>query len=405
MKSSKLLLIILAALPSIYAMLITPALPSLAGYFGLELNHWQLPMTSFLLGYAFGQLPYGPLANRFGRKPILFLGISIAICSCFLCILATYFHHFQLFLFARFLMAVGSCVGLHIAFTIVGDIFKGHAALKMFSFIILFSAIIPGIATSIGGLLTEYLGWQYCFYFLIFFGAGLSVIVHYTLPETAKELNEDALRFKKIFKSYVQECKNTQLILCAMITGCGASIIYLFASTAPFIGMNIIGMHPDQYGIWAILPSMGLAVGSFFATRLVGRISANQFLWLGIQMLLAASLLSFGTFYFGHVQPWSLFFPMLCIDTGLAFVFSTTAAIALTQAKNKAIGSSLMHFINLGICVISIFLIGSTTIKNPVMLPLLFLLLAFAISFLMRTLIKSITEQKTVIFEKNSYHS
>jgi MFS transporter, DHA1 family, multidrug resistance protein len=291
-------------------------------------------------------------------------------------------------------MAVGSCAGLNIAFTIVGDLYDKTHALRIFSFIMLFSAVIPGTATCIGGFLTQHLGWQSCFYFLIFFGALLLAICWYVLPETAKTLDRQALRVKEILKSYAQECRNSQLILSAVITGCGASIIYLFASAAPFIGIDLIGMDPDQYGTWAIFPSIGLAAGSFFTDRIAGRISPKQLLWIGARSLVIASLLSFGAFYFGHIHPWSLFFPMLCIDTGLAFVFSTTAAIALTKAKNKSIGSSLMHFINLGLCVISINLIGLTSIKNPVILPLLFLLLVTLICFLLHLLVKSLDKEE-----------
>jgi Bcr/CflA subfamily drug resistance transporter len=391
---SKLFLALLAALPSIYAVLFTPSLPSLVTYFDVQFAQSQLPMSSFLLGYAFGQLPYGPLSNRFGRKPILALGILIALVSCLLCVVAGYTHNFTLFVIARFFMAVGSCAGLNIAFTIVGDRFDKTLALRIFSFIMLFSAVIPGMATCIGGFLTQYLGWQSCFYFLMLFGAALLAICWKVLPETAVAVDVKALRIKEILKSYAEECKNRQLILSALITGCGASIIYLFASAAPFIGIDLIGMNPDQYGTWAIFPSIGLAAGSFFTDRIAGRISAKQLLWIGARILIIASLLSFGSFYFGHIHPWSLFFPMLCIDTGLAFVFSTTATIALTQAKNKSIGSSLMHFINLGLCVVFINLIGLTSIKNPVILPLLFLLLVTIICLLLHLLVKSLANEE-----------
>jgi MFS transporter, DHA1 family, multidrug resistance protein len=394
---NKFFLALLAALPSIYAVLFTPSLPFLADYFNVAFSQSQLPMSAFLLGYAFGQLPYGPLSNRFGRKPILCLGIAIAIASCFLCILAGYLKNFPLFILARFLMAMGSCAGLNIAFTIVGDIYSKIQALKIFSFIMLFSAIIPGSATCIGGVIMEHLGWQSCFYFLILFGTVLLIVSHCVLPETLLKADPSALQWKAILKDYAKECKNTQLVLSAVMTGCGVSMIYLFASAAPFIGINLIGMNPDQYGTWAFFPSLGLAVGSLFTERISSRMTPKQLLWLGSKILLIASLLSLSAFYFGHINPWSLFFPMLCIDTGLAFIFATTAAIALTGAKNKSIGSSLMHFINLGITVISVYLIGITSIKNPVMLPLLFLLLVLVISFLMRKLVANLKEEPSAV--------
>src|SRR5579862_5640776 len=118
---SRLFLAIIAALPSIFALLFTPALPLLIGHFDVEFQHSQLPMSCFLLGYALGQLPYGPLSNRFGRRCVLHLGLLIAILSCIGCVSAGHAHNFYLFLVARFFMAVGSGAGLHTAFTIVGD--------------------------------------------------------------------------------------------------------------------------------------------------------------------------------------------------------------------------------------------------------------------------------------------
>jgi Bcr/CflA subfamily drug resistance transporter len=379
-----LLLAILAALPSIYAVLFTPALPLITKFFGITVGDAQQSMTAFLLGYAFGQLPYGPLSNRFGRKPVFFIGMTVAIFSSLLCIVAGHLHLFWLFVIARFLMACGACVGLNIAYTIIGDLYNHTQAMKVLSFIMLLSAVIPGVATFTGGVLTDHFGWEGCFYFLAFFGLVVAALAYFLLPETSTSFDPQALKIRQIFSSYINEFSNKPLVLAATITGCGAGMIYLFASSAPFIGINIIKLTPEQYGFWALIPALGLLSGSIITRRLASSFSSKQLLNAGSITLIGISLIFLALYYFKLIYIWSLFFPMMLVDTCLALIFTTTAAIALTSAKNKSIGSSLMSFINLSLCVLSVFILGMITIQDPIILPLLFCGLSGIIFFLIR---------------------
>ena len=116
-------LLLMISFATFNAVLFTPALPNITRYFSITNNVAQLTITWFLVGYAIGQLLYGPLANRFGRKPALYTGISIQIVSSLLCILAGLIHSFFLLVLARFFLAIGSGVGLTIAFTLVNESF------------------------------------------------------------------------------------------------------------------------------------------------------------------------------------------------------------------------------------------------------------------------------------------
>jgi len=379
-----LLLAILAALPSIFAVLFTPALPLITTFFNVSFGEAQQTMTAYLLGYAIGQLPYGPLSNRFGRKPVFFIGMSAAIFSSLLCVLAGHFHIFSLFVFARFLMACGACVGLNIAYTVIGDLYHHAQALKVLSFIMLLSAVIPGIATFTGGVITDAFGWQGCFYFLAFFGVCIAALAYYFLPETSLSFDSQALKWKQIFSSYLNEFKNKPLVLAATITGCGAGMIYLFASTAPFIGIDIIKLTPEEYGSWALLPAFGLLSGSLLTRKLSNSLSTKQLLYLGATTLIGISIAFFVLYYFNLIYVWTLFFPMMLVDMCLALIFTTTAAVALTSAKNKSIGSSLMSFINLSLCLFSVFILGMISLKDPIILPGLFILLSAIILYLIR---------------------
>lgn len=391
-RPSILLLSLLESLPSIFGVLFAPALPQIASTFHTSFGQTQFLMISYLFGYAIGQLPYGPLSNRFGRKPVLYLGISLAVISCLLCVLAGHLHLFWLFVLARFGMAFGSCVGLNIAFTIIGDLYQEKEATKTVSIIMLLSAMVPAVGTFVGGIITQHWMWTGCFYFLALFGIFVMFISR-NLPETAQALDKSALQFKEISLKYKDESKNLPLILASIITGCGAGIVYLFAGTAPFIAINISGLAPEIYGMVNLVPEIGLLVGCLLTRKLIASYSSVRIMKTGLAFLVGPSFLMLLFFLFGFINPYTLFVPMTLINVGLALIFTTAAGFGLSQAKNKSIGASLMNFLNLSLCTCSVFIMGGTAFTTPALLPLLFLGLSFLILFLLGKLSSTLSEK------------
>ena len=145
----------------------------------------SLTITLFLVGYAVGQLLYGPLGNRFGRKMALYLGIGLEIISCFFCAAASPLHAFWLLLLARLLMALGASVGLQMTFTLVADTYTQHEARKRIAHLMIAFAITPALGVAIGGFLTDDFSWTANFYFMAFYGAFLLILAA-KMPETAK---------------------------------------------------------------------------------------------------------------------------------------------------------------------------------------------------------------------------
>jgi DHA1 family bicyclomycin/chloramphenicol resistance-like MFS transporter len=131
MKTNKLsfiTLLLLISFASVNAVLFTPALPIIAKFFVISDSAAQLTISWFLIGYTLGQLLYGPLANRFGRKPALYIGITLQIASSLLCALSSSFHHYLILVIGRFLLALGSGVGLKMTFTLVNESFEPKIA-------------------------------------------------------------------------------------------------------------------------------------------------------------------------------------------------------------------------------------------------------------------------------------
>ncbi len=169
------ILLLLVSFASISAVLFTPSLPELTEKLHITPSQAQFTITIFLIGYGIGNLPYGPLSNRYGRKPAIYTGIILALVGSGLIVLVDYFQAFWLFLVGRFFLALGSSAGLTLAFTMVGDCYQKKVLAKKISYFMLVFAMGPGISIAIGGFLTTHFKWVSCFYFLILYSLFLLV--------------------------------------------------------------------------------------------------------------------------------------------------------------------------------------------------------------------------------------
>lgn len=366
------ILLLLVSFASVSAVLFTPALPSIASFFHISMAQSQFTITTFLIGYALGQLPYGPLANRFGRKITLYIGISLAILGSLLCAFSSSLQSFELLVFARFLQALGACVGLKVSFTMIADVYTQTEATRKLSYMVIAFAIMPGLAVAIGGWLVQLFHWESCFYFLSFFGA-LLLWLSSRLPETAKSLDRTALKLSSIIQGYGLKFKNQCLVTSGIIMGCGTAIVYIFAAKAPFIGINLIGMQPNVFGVYNLIPVAGMLLGAYLAAKLAGRLSVLNILLIGIIASLVMTLSMFIPFFLSVLNPMTLFFPMLLIYVAASLIFANISALGLSHAKNKSNGSAVLNFINLSIAVIAVLIIEFIYPDSALVMPASFI--------------------------------
>lgn len=280
---------------------------------------------------------------------------------------------FKLLIFARFLQALGACVGLKISFTMIADKYDQVGATKMIARMMIAFAIMPGIAVAIGGWLTRLLNWESCFYFLACFGAAV-LWLSTRLPETATSLDRGALNLSAILSGYLSKLKNKQLVLSGLMMGCGSAVIYIFASKAPFIGINLIGLTPDAFGTYNLIPLLGMLFGALLSAKLAGRFSLLSLLLTGIVGSLIVTFTMLIPFLLGALNPVSLFFPMLLIYLAESLVFANISSFGLAHAKNKSYGSAILNFINLGTTVIAVLLSEFIDPESAILMPVSFML-------------------------------
>lgn len=384
-KPSLPLLLMLTVFASILAVLFTPAFPAIAKELEISSSMTQMTMTIFLIGYALGNLPYGPLANRYGRKYTLLLGISIALIGSVMVAAVPFIPSLVLLMSGRFLMGFGGCVGLKIATTMIGDAYDERESRKVTPYIILSFAIVPAIAIFIGGILTQKFGWESCLYFLVGY-CILQLLVCLPMRETAKGLDLDALNWKKIGEKYVKKAKNKTVMLSALSLGLGTSYVYLFAAEAPFIGIQHLGMSPDIFGSMNFIPSLGMVVGGIIARLCADKYSAKGMLKTGACLILIGSLAMLLPFLGGWISIYTLFLPMPLIYLGLAFIFANALALGISHAKDKSTASAVLNFFNILVAVLILSFLGSFSDHSLVVMPLLFTLSSLLLFVLIHAL-------------------
>ncbi|CAN5440289.1 MFS transporter [soil metagenome] len=346
-------LLLMISFASVNAMLFTPALPDITHYFVITSNAAQQTMTWFLAGYALGQLIYSPIANRFGRKPALYVGIGLQIVSSFLCVLSGMVHIYSLLVVGRFLLALGSGVGLKMTFTIVNECYEPKTASQKISYLLLAFAVTPGLGVALGGILNEHFGWMSCFYVGAFYGLLLLVLVS-RLPETLKIIEPDALQIKHMLKAYTIQFKESRLLAGGILMGGSSSIVYVFATLAPFLAIHFYAMSSAQYGIANIIPPIGLIVGSVISARLVKYNSLESMIRSGILIASIGTLVMLVAML-THLSVWfSLFLPMIIIYFGICFILANASTIALSHVEDKAHGSAVLNFLNVGLATIMV---------------------------------------------------
>lgn len=386
-------LLFLASFAAVNAALYTPALPNITHFFAISATTAQQTISFFLIGYCVGQLFYGPLANRCGRKPTIYIGISIQILSSILCILAGYLHLYWLLLLGRFLVALGSGVGLKITFTLLNECYEPEIASQKIPYLLLAFSIIPGLSIALGGVLNHHFNWESCFYAGVIYGLFILVLTK-GIPETKKILQTDALRIENIILGYSAQIKNKPLVLGSLLMGCSTCFIYIFFGLGPFIAMKWLGMTSTKYGIANIIPNVGLGLGCIASAEFSKRHSNIASIKLGIFITLLASSLLMLTLLL-HITPIiSLFFFMMLIFFGSAFIMSNASIVAMLHVLDKSNASAMMNFINLAVATIVVLNLNFFKV-TPLLLPITYIIICFAMIIIFKLLVRHHNDSRT----------
>jgi DHA1 family bicyclomycin/chloramphenicol resistance-like MFS transporter len=333
------MVLILGALTAFSAMSIDmylPAFPQIARDLGVPLGTVQLSISAFLFGSAVGQLFYGPLADRFGRRKPLLCGLALYVASSVGCACVSTGGGL---LFWRVVMAVGGGAGMVISRAVVRDLYDTAEAARMFSLLMLVMGAAPILAPIAGGQILLITGWRGIFVFLGVFGLLSIGAAAIGLPESLPNERRIRHNISEMVAIYGRLLRNHHYIRYAIALGCVAGVNFAYISGAPFLYIMLHGVSPQHFGYFFGLNACGLIGASQVNRRLLRHFSAQRILGVALTVNASVSLLltvTAITGFGGFAAQILLIFICLCM-TGLLYPNVTALALA---PFDKAAGSA-----------------------------------------------------------------
>lgn len=345
-----------------------PALPAMQIALNTTVSQMHLTLSAYLFGFAVFHLICGPLADRYGRKPILIYGTTIFVLASVGCSRADTIDELLLF---RVLQGVGACVGPTLARAIVRDIFGPTRAAKALSTLAMLMAVAPAVAPTLGGAMLLVLPWSSIFIFLALYGLASIFLVQRYLQETLPE--KQSLHPTKIAKNYAQLIRDPFYLLVTISSALLYASLLVYLSSSSFVYIKMLGVPVQYFGYVFLAGVVGYALGSAISARLSGRYTPEQLSLLGTTMGLAACLIMWLCSFFYPDKIATYMAPMAFFSASLGLVLPNSMAIALKPFPHIAgTASSLLGFIQMSTSAIGSALVGLmlTTSPQPMVLTM-----------------------------------
>ncbi len=328
-----------------------PGFPDIAAHLHTTVANVSLSLSSFFIGISFGQLVYGPVLDRFGRKKPLYAGLSIYLLASIGCAFAS---SVNALIVLRLVQALGGCAGMVAARALVRDIFPAQENAKIFSLLMLVIGVSPLIAPTVGGYVTALLGWQYIFVILALMSAFILVAVHFALPGGREADTALSLKPKPIAKNFISIIKEPQFYTYVFTGSLAAAGLYAYIAGSPFVFMQLYRVSAKQYGWIFASVAMCLVGASQLNSLLLKKFTSRQIIQMALPCQCTASVILFTGTFFGWIQlPATIFFIALFLSCQ-GFIFPNSSALSIAPfRKNAGSASALMGFIQMAIGTIS----------------------------------------------------
>ena len=370
------------SIASASATIITPALPAISQ--SLKISHGMLEwiISIFLIGYMLGQIIYGPLANRFGRLRALRIGFATNLVGICICLVSGYFNLYSLLLIGRLTTALGASAGLVCTFILLNESLPVARAKYAISFAVVSFTVGIGLAVLIGGLITEYLQWQDCFWFLMVHGM-LMYASTYLFEETLKQPQKTSIL--TMVKLYSLALCHKRLFVFAMFVGLVSVFSYCFAAAAPIIVQQHLKASSADYGYYNTINMLGMFLGAMVSGSLIQKQGELKVLIYATFLIALGALLMF-ILSINNILNIVIFFSISTVMYFLAsFIFPAASHIASNAISDKANASGAMNLINMGSAVIAVSIMGylpMNAVYAFVLMIFVFAVLCLSILFL-----------------------
>jgi len=319
--------------------LYTPSLPYLTEYFATSPELLKLTISLNLIAYGLAQLIYGPLSDRFGRRPIFLTTIFLFAIASIAC---GYARTIDQLLIARIFQGFFAAAEVVMCLAVFKDLFTEREQVKAFAIYGMAIALAPAVAPVIGGYVHVLLGWEFNFFITALIGILTALLIYFLLPESTIP-DPHALKLRSIVRNYWAVFSNRVFLVYASLAGVALGFVYLFVTAAPFILISYFGVETHHFGYYQAVIVVAFFLGSLLATRLVDFRPSLQILNLGLLISVTGAIVVLGLVFIGGLSPYSLSFGYLFIAFGLGPIFAVAPTRAMA-AVEKSVGSAAAAF-------------------------------------------------------------
>src|SRR5665647_1664562 len=324
-----------------------PAFPDIAKSLHTSVAQVMLSLSSFFIGISAGQLIYGPMLERFGRKKPLYAGLCISLLASIGCAMATSVNSLIIF---RLLQALGGCAGMVAARAIVRDLFEVKENAKIFSMLMLVVAVSPIIAPTLGGYVTSLFGWRYVFIILIGIDIAIIAGVYFLLPESKKPDPDFSLKARAIIKNYAGIIKHPQFYTYALTGAIAYAGLYAYISGSPYVFMEIFRVNEKQYGWIFALIATGIISASQVNNIALKNNSSERIIKIALAFQSIIGILFAVLTFFSFSELYSSIFLIFLFLGCQGFIFPNASALCLAPFPHIAgSASALMGAIQMSI--------------------------------------------------------
>ena len=344
------LLTTLVALGPLSTDLYLPALPTLARVFATDTGRVQLTLSVYLAGFALAQLAYGPLSDRFGRRPVMLGGLALYFVGTLGCIAAI---SIDALIAARLLQAVGACAGPVLGRAVVRDVWGPLDSARVLAYVSGAMALAPLVGPAIGGSLTVHFGWQSNFIALALISSLQTVAVWWWLKESNHQPDPTATRPRHIAQNFRRLLADRAFVGYVLALSFSYSALFAFISGSPFLLIDGYGLSPQAFGLCFGIVVAGYIFGATFSGRLVRRWGADRLLIVGGWLGAAAGWLMWALDWSGLHHPAALLAPMFVVALSVGMVMPNAVSRGLAPYPQMAgAAASLMGFFQMGIAAL-----------------------------------------------------
>lgn len=332
-----------------------PAFPAMAQAFATDEKHVQATLAAYFLGLSIGQLAYGPVADRFGRRKPLMFGVTLFTLASLAC---AYAPNLDTLVVARFVQALGGCAGMVLSRAIVSDKCDPVASAKVFSQLMLVMGLAPILAPMLGGVLVNLAGWQSIFLALSLFSAGCLLAVSLGLPESlpahiARQPLSGALR------QYLRLLADRVFLGHALTGGIAIAGMFAYIAGSPFVFIKLYGVPAEHYGWLFGTNAAGFILVAQVNARLLAKRGPAFLLARAVWLYLVAGLVLLGVAALRPAQLWPLLVPLFICIASLGCIIPNASACAMSgQGARAGSASALMGCVQFSVAAGAAALVG-----------------------------------------------